>query len=57
MIEIFELSFKDNTPSQICLQIEDKEIKYNLDIENEKETITFSIIDKIQLPYIKYLKK
>ena len=54
MVENLELSFKGDTPSQISLQIEDKGIKYNLDIENKKETITFSIIDKVQLPYIKY---
>ena len=54
MVDHLELSFKGDTPSQISVQIEDKGIKYNLDIENKKETITFSIIDKVQLPYIKY---
>ena len=57
MADYVHISFIGDTPSQISVQIEEKGIKYNLDIQNENGTITFSIIDKIQLPYIKYISK
>ena len=46
---------KSDTPCHINFQIEKKGINYSLDIGNEKEKIEFSIIDKEQLPYIKYI--
>lgn len=46
---------KSDTPCHINFQIERKGINYSLDIGNEKEKIEFSIIDKEQLPYIKYI--
>ena len=57
MTDYPELSPTGDTPPQISVQTEEKGIKYNLDIQNENGTITFSIIDKIQLPYIKYISK
>ena len=54
MAEYYEFNDEGDTPNQFNFQIEDKGINYNLDIQIDYEIITFSIIDKAQLPYIKY---
>ena len=53
-----EVDLEDNgetEPSEIEFQIKNKGIKYKLNIKNENENITFSIIDEEKLPFIKYI--